>query len=368
MKSEGTTIPSLDGIRALAVGLVFFAHSGLEHIVPGALGVTVFFVLSGYLITTLMRIEHARTGGIRFGLFYLRRVLRLMPPLFIVAFAALLLSATDVAGGDFTPAGLLAVLFYVGNYFVIATNFDGVPHGIGVVWSLAVEEHYYLFYPPLAALLLRLGRVRTSVIVLGTACAAVLAWRCWLAANGASEAYITMATDTRIDAILFGCILALVRNPWLEPRVPQHPARDWAVITLCVAALLGSLAWRDEFFRMTFRYTVQSMAIVPLLYLAVARSERLPFAWLNSRPMVYIGTVSYTVYLSHQVILFMVQRHAPGLGWAATLVLTAILTLVVCEAMRRFVEEPCARLRRRLHRATPAPRPTGGLPAGAVAK
>jgi len=150
-------IPSLDGIRAVAVSLVFFAHAGLEHVVPGGLGVTIFFVLSGFLITTLMRIEHARSGRIHFGGFYLRRLLRLMPPLFIVVAAAAALSAAALIDGGFTFGGLLSALFYLGNYHVIAHDFHGMPAGIGVVWSLAIEEHYYLLFPPLAASARRAG-------------------------------------------------------------------------------------------------------------------------------------------------------------------------------------------------------------------
>jgi peptidoglycan/LPS O-acetylase OafA/YrhL len=179
-------IPSLDGIRAVAVSLVFFAHGGADSLVPGGLGVTIFFVLSGYLITTLMRIEHARSGGISYRSFYLRRLLRLMPPLSIVVAAAGLLALASVIDGGFTPGGLFSALFYFGNYYVISHDFDGMPAGLGVVWSLAIEEHYYLLYPPLAALLLRFGRVGLSVTALSMFCAAVLAWRCWLVAHGGS--------------------------------------------------------------------------------------------------------------------------------------------------------------------------------------
>jgi peptidoglycan/LPS O-acetylase OafA/YrhL len=80
MAGKSGNIPSLDGIRAIAVCVVFFAHSGLEHLIPGGLGVTIFFVLSGYLISTLMRMEHAASGALDFRAFYLRRLLRLMPP------------------------------------------------------------------------------------------------------------------------------------------------------------------------------------------------------------------------------------------------------------------------------------------------
>lgn len=343
-------IPSLDGIRAVAVGLVFFAHGGLQNIVPGGLGVTVFFVLSGYLITTLMRREHEASGGIRLGAFYLRRVLRLMPPLFIVVAAAALLSSLGVIGGAFSARGLLSVLFYFGNYHVIAADFAGVPEGLGVVWSLAVEEHYYLLYPPLAIALLRLDRPRAAVALLLALCAGMLAWRCWLALHGAPEHYLTMATDTRADAILFGCVLALRHNPALDPVPAPALLRDAALAAVCVLLLAGSLAYRDEFFRLTARYTLQSLAIAPLIWLAVARAAHAPYRWLNARPLVYLGTISYTIYLSHQLVLYGVERHAPGLGWAMTMALTAALTLAIAEPMRRWVERPCARLRRQLHR------------------
>lgn len=346
-------IASLDGIRALAVMLVFFSHGELAKIVPGGLGVTVFFVLSGYLITTLMRREYANTDTVRLRAFYLRRVLRLMPPLFIVVTAAALLSAMDLIKSDFSPRGLLSVLFYFGNYHVIAHDFHGIPAGIGVVWSLAVEEHYYLLYPPLAIALLRSGRPWIAIAALILLCALTLGWRCWLALHGASEAYLMMATDTRADSILIGCLLAFWCDPGLDSATPANPRHEWIRDTVlgaaCILLLTATLVYRDDFFRMTWRYTLQSLAIAPLIYLAVVCGAQAPFRWLNSRPMIYLGTISYTIYLSHQVILYFVTRHWPDLGWAATLALSAVLTLAVAEPMRRWVEQPCARLRRKLH-------------------
>lgn len=347
-------IPSLDGIRAIAVAMVFFAHSGLEHLIPGGLGVTIFFVLSGYLITTLMRIEHARDGAISYRAFYLRRLLRLMPPLLIVVAAAGVLSSLAVIDGGFTAGGLFAALFYVGNYHVIATDFQGMPAGIPVIWSLAIEEHYYLLYPPLAALLLRVGRVGLSATVLSILCVVVLTWRYWLVLHGGSEAYLTMATDTRVDAILVGCLMALLCNPALD-RVPAANARnDWALAAVCVAVLIGTLLYRDEVFRLTLRYTLQSLAIAPLIYLAVARAHQAPFRWLNAKPLVYLGTISYTVYLSHHVILLGIGKHWPQLNWIGLMLAGALLTWAVAEPMRRWIEVPCAGLRKRLHRKSAA--------------
>jgi peptidoglycan/LPS O-acetylase OafA/YrhL len=347
---EKGSIPSLDGIRAVAVSLVFFAHSGLERFIPGGLGVTIFFVLSGFLITTLMRLEYAASGTVSFKAFYLRRFLRLMPPLFLVVMLAWLLSTVGLAEGKFSGAGFASVLFYFGNYFIIDQDFSGLPAGLGVMWSLAVEEHYYVFYPPLALLLLKLGRIRFSTGVLGALCLAVLAWRCALALHGASENHLTMATDTRIDAILAGCLLALWRNPWIDRPALKHGGRDAAILVACLALLLATLAIRDDFFRLAVRYSLQSLAIAPLIYLAVANADGLAFRWLNSAPMVYIGKVSYTIYLCHHLLLSLVQYQLPQLNWIGVAVLGALLTLAVAEPMRRYVEEPCARLRSKLHR------------------
>jgi len=345
----GGTIPSLDGIRAIAILMVFFAHSGLGHIVPGGLGVTIFFVLSGYLITTLMRMEFTKTGGIGFRGFYLRRFVRLMPPLFIIVFLTMLLASIGIIDGQFSLSGLLSVLFYVGNYFVIANDYEGLPAGLGIIWSLAIEEQYYLFYPPLIVLLFRSGRVALTALILFMLCMAVLSWRYWLALNGASEIYIYMATDTRVDAILVGCLLAVLHNPWLDPVSPRKPVIDWLIIFACIGVLLGTLLYRDEFFRQTLRYSLQYFAIAPLIYLAVARSDLMLFRWLNWRPLVYIGTISYTVYLSHYVVFYGIKKHWPQIDWIWLLLIGALVTLAVAEPMRRWVEQPCARLRKRLH-------------------
>lgn len=354
-------IPSLDGIRAVAVTMVFLAHSGFDNVVPGGLGVTIFFVLSGYLITTLMRVEHTRTGAIDYRNFYLRRLLRLMPPLLIVTIVAGLLAEFAVIDGGFTLGGLFAAIFYLGNYFEIAQDFHGMPAGLGVIWSLAIEEHYYLFYPPLAVLLLRFGQVSWSVIVLTTLCAVVLAWRFWLVAQGSSEAYISMATDTRIDAILIGCLMALRFNPVLDRIPAAHARTDWTVAVVCIAVLIGTLLYRDETFRLTARYTLQSLAIAPLIYLAVARSERRPFRWLNAAPLAYIGTISYTIYLFHHIILLGIAKHWPQLHWSGLMLAGAALTLAVAEPMRRWVDTPFARLRKVLHRKSAAHAPAPAL-------
>lgn len=349
-------IPSLDGIRAISVALVFFSHNGLGNIIPGGLGVTIFFVLSGYLITTLMRVEYSEHGAISFRAFYLRRFLRLMPPLFIVTCIAVALSLAIGLGSPFTANGLLSVLLYFSNYFLILhTGAPVQPPGLGVTWSLAVEEHYYLLYPPLALLLLRIGRRGLSAATLAVLCALILAWRCWLTSHGASEDHLNMGTDTRVDAILIGCLLAIARNPWLDPVPPVSRVRDLGLGLACIGLLVATLLWRSELFRFTLRYTAQSLSIAGLLYLAVARAQFAPFRWLNARPLVYLGAVSYTVYLSHYMVLLWAEEHVLALGRVGVGVVTAAVTLGIAALMRQFVEKPCAALRRRLHEAFVTP-------------
>lgn len=344
-------IPTLNGIRALAVMLVFFAHGGLDRIVPGGLGVTIFFVLSGYLITTLLHREFALVGGIRLPAFYLRRLLRLMPPLLVVVALAALLVRLGWVDGAFSSRGLWSVLLYVGNYQVIAENFAGLPAGIGVVWSLAVEEHYYLLYPPLALLMLRRQRPWAAVAWLAAACTAILAWRCWLTLHGVADAYLMMATDTRADAILIGCLSAFASTAAQSPRLRALlAARHHRAIAIgCVLLLVASLLWRDPLFRLTGRYTLQALAIAPLIVLAVAHAGRPLLRWLDAPPLVWLGTVSYTVYLSHQLLLGMVGKLWPGLAMLPGLIVAAAFSLLLAEAMRRAVERPFARLRRALH-------------------
>jgi peptidoglycan/LPS O-acetylase OafA/YrhL len=349
--TAGGPIPSLDGLRAISVSLVFFSHGGLENVVPGGLGVTIFFVLSGFLITTLMREEYAARSSISFRAFYLRRFLRLMPPLVIITAIAITLSLTTGLGSPFTSTGVLSVLFYFSNYFRILHGPIGLPPGLGVTWSLAIEEHFYLLYPPLALALLRFGRPLYSGIALASLCGLILGWRCWLRLHGATEDHLSMGTDTRVDAILIGCLLAMCWNPWMDAVPAANRTRDWGIAGLCLGLLLATFLWRSDFFRLTFRYTLQCLAIAGLLYLAVARAQTIPFRWLNTRPLVYLGAVSYTVYLSHYLVLIWAQGHVSALGRVGVVAVAGLITLGIAALMRKWVEEPCAALRRRLHPA-----------------
>ena len=214
-------IPSLDGIRAISVLIVVLGHSGLEALVPGGLGVTIFFFLSGYLITTLMLTEHKRTGGINILNFYTRRVFRLMPPLLVSLAIAYGLTYAGLLSGGVTSTGLAAQLLYFANYYGLFFDpGNTIPDGTGILWSLAVEEHFYIVYPLLMTLMLGSAlRPRTIGALLGIGCLVVLAWRIHLVQSpGFVSDRTYYASDTRIDSIIYGCILAVVTNPRQQPH------------------------------------------------------------------------------------------------------------------------------------------------------
>jgi len=352
-RGHGFSIPSLEGIRAVAVMIVFIAHCGLQHLVPGGFGVTIFFFLSGYLITTLLRREYEQTGTISLRAFYLRRVYRIFPPLYLVLGILIALDATGVIGnGDLPLKAVLAQVFHFTNYYMVTFSpAESAPlvTYTGPFWSLAVEEHFYLFFP--LCLLLLLRRKAPLPVVLGIACAVVLAWRCFLVLtmSGADD-YTYHATDTRIDSLLFGCIMGLWLNPALDPAPSRVGERGWLALCAAGVALLAvSFLYRADFFRDTFRYSLQGVALFPLFWCAVRYHRWALFSWLNSRPVRGLGIISYTFYLSHYAAIHLTEK-AFGLGQVAGGVAGFVAAVAFSTACYWLIERRFAALRRRLHR------------------
>src|SRR5215471_18304083 len=300
-------IPSLDGIRAISVLLVMLGHSGLEGLAPGGLGVTIFFFLSGYLISTLMLAENERTSGIDILRFYARRILRLMPALFISLAIAYGLTYAGWLSGSITTAGMTAQLLYFANYYGLFFDpGNTVPDGTGILWSLAVEEHFYIFYPLIMILLVgsRL-RPRTIGALLGIGCVVILAWRIYLVQLPDFVTNRTYsASDTRIDSIIYGCILGVVMNPMRKlHHADTMSFGQWAILATAAGTLLVTLLYRHTAFRETIRYSLQGLALMPLFYFAVRFSNNQLFRHLNSRLAIALGTYSYAIYLIHYVVI-----------------------------------------------------------------
>jgi peptidoglycan/LPS O-acetylase OafA/YrhL len=344
-------IPSLDGLRAFSFLLVFVAHIGLEEVVPGGFGVTVFFFLSGFLITTLLRSEYDRNHSLNFGHFWLRRALRILPPFYLVLMAAIGSGLLIDPPGTLSPYAIGAQLLHVTNYWIIYHGNVGLPlrSGTGVYWSLAVEEHFYLLFP-----FLYLGMRRANLtgarqaVVLATLCLLVLAWRYVLVTVfHVSTDRTYMGSDSRVDSILFGCALAVWGNPVLDSRPLNERRWKFLYTPLAVALIAASLLYRAPAFRETARYSLQGLALAPLFIAAVRFPGWLPFRLLNWRPLAFIGMLSYSLYLVHYASIFFVQQHLGG-GVLVQGVAAFALSFAIAWLMYIAIERPCARLRRRL--------------------
>jgi peptidoglycan/LPS O-acetylase OafA/YrhL len=357
---ESEVIPSLDGFRAVSVLIVVFAHSGLEKVVPGGLGVTIFFFLSGYLISTLMLDESQSSRGINISKFYVRRVFRLMPPLLVTLTLAYGSTFAGLLPGGISLQGLAAQLFYFANYY--ALFFDpgnSIPAGTGILWSLAVEEHFYIFYPLFMALMLgRAARLQSIAILLGLACLAVLAWRIHLVNLPSFMPQRTyLASDTRIDSIIYGCILAIVKNPAREIRRQSSMSTvQWVLFSAAIGALLLTLLYRNPVFRETVRYSIQGLALMPIFYFAVRFSNNELFRYLNSPFIMTLGVYSYAIYLIHFVVISIIKTNFPSIAtkWYVVLVAALIISTVYAAAIDRFVDGYFRQIRRRFRSDEPS--------------
>lgn len=345
-------LPSLDGLRAFSILLVLFGHAEITRVNPGGFGVTVFFFLSGFLITSLLLREHQRYGSISLSQFYLRRVVRLMPPLLLTLAGAAFLSWLGLAEGQMDFATLSSeVLFYFNYYAQVAE-----PHmveGLGLLWSLSVEEHFYLIWPALfMALMAGVIRLRHVVLLL----AIILAWRVYrVTVWGDPEWKIYFSTDTRLDSLLYGCVLALAQARWPAlSRVCRDPRAMYAVLGVAAVALLATLVLRDETFRSTLRYSIQGIALMPVFHFAVTRPEAVVFRPLNWRPVRQIGLWSYTIYLGHHVIMYALAYNGVApFGSLALLGLTTALACLWAALVYELAERPLLPLRRRLSQRAP---------------
>jgi peptidoglycan/LPS O-acetylase OafA/YrhL len=350
--SDNAVIPSLDGLRAISISIVLVSHAGYGSAVPGGLGVTIFFFLSGYLITTLLMDERERSGRIDIGKFYLRRVLRLFPPLLVTLVIAYSLAILGLLDGGISWAGVLAQLLYFANYYGLFFDpGNTTAAGTGILWSLAVEEHFYMIYPAVLVGLFALCLSRRRIVlVLAIACLAVLVWRMYLAGLPNFETQRTYySSDTRVDSIVFGCLLALAANPRAAISETSNPLLQQTSAMLLAAAaivVMMTIVWRDAYFRETFRYSLQGLALMPVFYFAIKCAAHFPFTLLNHPWVAKLGIYSYAIYLIHHIVINVIEKNAPWLATAKPLLVlmtfvigtlyAAILDIFVDSYFRRF--------------------------------
>ena len=348
----------LDGLRAVAVIAVVLYHADVAFVPGGFLGVDVFFVLSGFLITSLLLVELDRTEGVDFGRFYLRRARRLLPALLAVLAVSALLVATvayDVAAAF--RRDLPGALFYVSNWSNIFTEtsyfeFIGRPPILKHLWSLAIEEQFYLVWPAIAWLVYRargaraVGWVALGGVLLSTV-AMMIGSLTGDMPGGHDPSRLYFGTDTHAMGILVGAALAVVWRPGRTSPVLAEQARA-VISTAGVLGLLG-LLWAfvslGEYSTFLYRGGFLVVAVVSAVVVAAASHRGVPFGrWLGMRPMRWVGERSYGIYLWHWPI-FLVTRPGvdiPITGMAAFVVRIGVL-LGVAEVSYRYLEMPVRR-------------------------
>jgi peptidoglycan/LPS O-acetylase OafA/YrhL len=214
-----------------------------------------------------------------------------------------------------------------------------------------VEEHFYLAFPLLYLLLLRFlpSRRRQAVVLVGL-CALVLVWRMALVQGfGVTRDRTYIASDTRIDSILFGCILGVFGNPLLDRARISERVWKRLLLPLALLGLLFSFAVRNPNFQETVRYSLQGLCLFPLFVVAVRYPGWFAFRLLNVGWVRFLGVLSYSIYLIHPTVLWAVTSwtRLPGLVQAA---IGLVLTLAIALVIYQLVEKPAARLRRKLSR------------------
>ncbi|WP_144379114.1 acyltransferase family protein [Mesorhizobium amorphae] len=310
-------VPSLDGVRGVALLIVMFAHTAPQVFPGGNIGVDLFFVLSGFLITTILLAEFSKTGSISICSFYMKRALRLLPALFlmvalVIAYAAL-----------FTPVELPAalgdvpsVVFYFYNWHrVAAWGKTDLFFGFGHLWSLSVEEQFYILWPLLLLVTLRSRLLFGLVLAVGItapACARVLLWE----EGPALQLYFR--TDLRLDSLMWGATAAWLNLRWNFPR---------SLSAIPLFALI--------FFVVLARYNLLSSGVLYLggysvvCFLAsivlIATAQNLS-PWLTRilefSPLCFTGRISYGLYLWHVPVFGMLPHSHSVLANATAIALT----------------------------------------------
>jgi peptidoglycan/LPS O-acetylase OafA/YrhL len=351
-------LPGLDAVRALAVVAVLLFHLPQRYLPGGFLGVDLFFVLSGFLITSLLLEELSRSRTVAFKDFYVRRARRLLPALFamLLLTAVLVLWLAPDAASQFRKDALAALTYTTNWWYVLDARsyFEmmGRPPMLQHLWSLAVEEQFYFVWPVVAWFAWRRWGTRgVGLVALAGALVSTVLMAAWAVATGVpgvtDAARVYFGSDTHAMTIMTGAALATVYRPTRLPlRLPRRAQVTVAVAgTVSLLALLGFFLFATESSAWLYRGGFLLMAVCALPLIAAAAHPASAFGVALGTPVLrWLGTRSYGIYLYHWPI-FLVTRpdlDLPYGGFAAT-VTSLGLTFVVAELSFRFIEMPVRR-------------------------
>ena len=358
--------PALDGLRGFAVLAVMMRHFQYEgfndHAIVflpgGGIGVDLFFVLSGFLITTLLLQEWVTTGSISILNFYVRRGLRLLPAVaaFLVGFLviAAFVPTPTVFTGEVSTTVLIKNLFGISTYsynWLMAFEWDRV-WGLGHLWSLSVEEQFYVVWPVLLLLLLRF-RVSTVHLLALTGAVFVVSASLPFIRPEASFDRFYFATDYRIHTILVGCLLAqLYVGGFLKTSVTLHPLFKVGLTASIAFLVLAAVALEGEAgFVFLGGYTFVAVAGGFVLTAALFATQGLGHQMLTNKAIVYVGKRSYALYLWHYAIGYWLR----DLDIVPQILLSFAASFLAAELSHRLVEAPALRLKEHFGPASEVP-------------
>ncbi|MCH7810414.1 MAG: acyltransferase, partial [Chloroflexi bacterium] len=345
-------IPAIDGLRALAVTAVLLYHAEIGLLAGGFIGVDIFFVISGYLITSLLLAE--RSGGdgrVNLLAFWGRRARRLLPALLALIGGSLLYTVIFLPDEVSSLRGdAISSLGYVTNWYLIFEDqsyFEalGRPSLLRHLWSLAVEEQFYVFFPLIFAVVLARLSVRYTLALVCAALIASAALMALIFEPGIDPSRVYYGTDTRIFVILAGVALAFVWRPGGLPRraaaFTARTADAWGLAALVGLVAVAFAATDDGAFLYRGGFLAVALLTAVLIAGAVHPNATLIKGILAPRPLVWLGTRSYSVYLWHWPV-FMLTR--PGVDVAIDgvelLAVRLAITFVLAEASFRLIETP----------------------------
>jgi len=347
-------LPILDGVRGISILAVMAFHAKLPHARGGFLGVDLFFVLSGFLITALLLREWERTGGINFKHFYIRRGLRLLPALFAVLACYLLYASMTGWKDGQLPAYKSAffTLFYVSNW-VKAVMGDNALGMLSHTWSLSIEEQFYLLWPLLLAVMLRVRlSPRVVVLLVGLGALSAAVQRAFLYTGTASIPRVYNGFDTRADALLVGCGVALLVSGNL---IPSH---RWMRMAIRVAGFAGALLLAVFFVKMSYKshllYDYGGLTVIALCAGAILLEllygpPKFVSRVLGSAVLVWVGQLSYGLYLWQFPVYQVIGKLK--LPWMVMTGLRFAVTFAVAALCFYLLERPCLRLKSRFSEA-----------------
>jgi peptidoglycan/LPS O-acetylase OafA/YrhL len=331
-------VAALDGVRGIAIAAVVGLHA-FNWPSNGGRGVDIFFVLSGFLITTLLMKEHASTGSIGFRAFYARRVRRLMPALVVTIVVYLAVSAITVHRVGHAALATLIAASYTTN-LALASGHAEDAGALTHTWSLSAEEQFYLLWPALLFLAFR-ARRQTAIRVLVIAIVAVTVEQCALVAWGAPSWRLTFAPDTRSVGLAIGCLAALCVSELDRLSRSMRTATSLVVALSVVVAGVGLFTSRVEPYRLG-GLTVFCAAVAILLVRATAGGSLIGRA-LSLIPLVWLGRISYSLYLYHLPIFIAFGVYTNGFATTEMKLIAIALSVLAAALSFRFLEQPFLR-------------------------